>query len=279
MITACLASLATAPFTAQHFGSVTPWGIVANIVAVPLTGLLIMPAGLVLAISLPVGLEGISGHLMAMPVAGLVGIGAFFAELPGAGLLVRQPGFAVLPLLVSSVFAISLLRWPVAALGVVPGVVGAVLWVYAEDPKGVLFGMSRDKPLVLIKNKSQAIAYGHVSGFARDLASRRLGRLIINYVPAGCGHYCRHQIPSGVQIAVAVTRRGLTPACADRDIDVIIFRWRTKQLCRNYKPIYNFNLASDSNYLIFINKRLEMNLVNSSESSRQACPEPQPLHC
>jgi competence protein ComEC len=106
VITACLASLATAPFTAQHFGSVTPWGIVANIVAVPLTGLLIMPAGLVLAISLPVGLEGISGHLMAMPVAGLVGIGAFFAELPGAGLLVRQPGFAVLALLVSSVFAI-----------------------------------------------------------------------------------------------------------------------------------------------------------------------------
>lgn len=169
---------------------------------------------------------------MAMPVAGLVGIAAFFAELPGAGLLVRPPGFAVLAMLVSSVFAISLLRWPVAALGVVPGVVGAVLWVCAEDPMGVLFGMSRDKPLVLIKNKSQAIAYGHLSGFARDLASRRLGRLITNYVPADCGHYCRHQIPSGVHIAVAVTRRGL-----------------------------------------------KMNLVNSSESSRQACPEPQPLHC
>ncbi len=143
VITASLASLATAPFTAQHFGSVTPWGVIANIVAVPLTGLLIMPAGLVLAISLPVGLEAFFGQLMAMPIAGLVAIAAFFAELPGAGLLVRPPGFAVLALLVSSVFALSLVRWPVGALGAIPGIVGAVLWVYAADPKGVLFGMSR----------------------------------------------------------------------------------------------------------------------------------------
>jgi competence protein ComEC len=64
--TACLASLATAPFTAQHFGSVTPLGIIANIVAVPLTGLVIMPAGAVLAISLPAGLEAFTGHFMAM---------------------------------------------------------------------------------------------------------------------------------------------------------------------------------------------------------------------
>jgi len=72
---------------------------------------------------------------------------------------------------------------------------GVVLWMYAEDPMGVLLGMSRNKPLVLIKNENQAMAYGHLSDFARDLASRRLGRRIIDYVPADCAGYCRHQFP------------------------------------------------------------------------------------
>jgi len=117
VITACLASLATAPFTAQHFGNVTPWGVIANIVAVPLTGLVIMPTGVVLAISLTAGLEAFTGYFMAIPIGWLVGLAAFFAELPGAGLLVRPPGFVVLALLVSSVFAMWLLRWPFAVLG------------------------------------------------------------------------------------------------------------------------------------------------------------------
>jgi len=153
VITACFASLATAPFTAQHFGSVTPWGVIANIVAVPLTGLVIMPAGVVLAISLPAGLEAFTGHFMAIPIGWLVGLAAFFAELPGAGLLVRPPGFVVLAVLVSTVFAMWLLRWPFAVLGVVPCLFGGVLWMYAQDPMGVLLGMSRNKPLILRKIK------------------------------------------------------------------------------------------------------------------------------
>ena len=118
-----------------------------------MTGLVIMPAGVVLAISLPAGLEAFTGHFIAIPIGWLVGLAAFFAELPGAGVLVRPPGFVVLALLVSSVFAMWLLRLPFAVLGGVPGLFGGVLWMYAEDPMGVLLGMSRNKPLVLIKMK------------------------------------------------------------------------------------------------------------------------------
>jgi predicted membrane metal-binding protein len=31
--------MATAPFAAQHFGTVTPWGLVTNIIGIPLIGL------------------------------------------------------------------------------------------------------------------------------------------------------------------------------------------------------------------------------------------------
>ena len=46
MITSLIAGFATWPFAAQHFGGVTIWGVAANILGIPLTGLWIMPAGL-----------------------------------------------------------------------------------------------------------------------------------------------------------------------------------------------------------------------------------------
>jgi hypothetical protein len=36
----CLSAMATAPFAAQHFGTVTPWGLVANIIGIPLSDFL-----------------------------------------------------------------------------------------------------------------------------------------------------------------------------------------------------------------------------------------------
>ena len=53
----CLSATATAPFAAQHFGTVTPWGLVANIIGIPLTRLWIMPTGMILTISGLFGLD------------------------------------------------------------------------------------------------------------------------------------------------------------------------------------------------------------------------------
>ena len=56
IVASLIAATATAPFTAQHFGSVTPWGVAANIMGIPLTGLWIMPGGILLAIGYMTGL-------------------------------------------------------------------------------------------------------------------------------------------------------------------------------------------------------------------------------
>ena len=56
IVASLIAATATALFTAQHFGSVTPWGVAANIMGIPLTGLWIMPGGILLAIGYMTGL-------------------------------------------------------------------------------------------------------------------------------------------------------------------------------------------------------------------------------
>ena len=95
-----LASLATLPFAAQHFGLVTPWGVLANLAGIPLTGLWIMPAGLaVLATQLlPVPSFIADGCLWVMQ-AGLhilVRVADWFANLPATPIAVPPPGAGLL---------------------------------------------------------------------------------------------------------------------------------------------------------------------------------------
>ena len=68
IIMSCLSAMATAPFAAQHFGTVTPWGLVANIIGIPLTGLWIMPTGMILTIS---GLFGLDWLVVSLMTVGL----------------------------------------------------------------------------------------------------------------------------------------------------------------------------------------------------------------
>ena len=39
------------PLTAYHFGAIAPWGVLANLIGIPLTGLLIMPAGMAVLVT------------------------------------------------------------------------------------------------------------------------------------------------------------------------------------------------------------------------------------
>lgn len=57
-LTSLVASLATAPFVLFHFQNVSFfWGILANMAAVPLTAFIIMPAGFIACVLMPLGLE------------------------------------------------------------------------------------------------------------------------------------------------------------------------------------------------------------------------------
>lgn len=53
-----IAGLATAPFVAYHFHAVSVVGVLANLLAVPLTALWIMPAGVLALAVMPLGGDG-----------------------------------------------------------------------------------------------------------------------------------------------------------------------------------------------------------------------------
>ncbi|MBU8547028.1 MULTISPECIES: ComEC/Rec2 family competence protein [Roseomonadaceae] len=103
VLTSALAGAATAPIGLHHFGRLQLFGILANAVAVPLTSLLVMPAGLVAMLALPLGLSewplrvmgwGVEGILLAAgTVAGWPGAAPALPPLPAWGLALAGIGF------------------------------------------------------------------------------------------------------------------------------------------------------------------------------------------
>jgi competence protein ComEC len=122
--TSVLAGLATAPFGLAHFGRLQWYGVAANAVAVPLTSVLIMPAGMVAAVLMPLGLEGPALAVMGWGCEAVLAVAREVAAWPGAAQTARPiPSWGLATFAAGLVWlCLWRLRWrwlgvPVMALG------------------------------------------------------------------------------------------------------------------------------------------------------------------
>lgn len=132
--TTLLASLATLPFAAYHFQRVAAWGVLANLIAVPLTAFWIMPAGLVGLALHSVGLAGPAFDLMGTGVALLLAVARTVSGLPGASVLLPAWPDAALALFVAGGLWLAIWQqpWRFAALPVLA--VAIALGLLARPP-------------------------------------------------------------------------------------------------------------------------------------------------
>jgi competence protein ComEC len=98
-VSSLVAGLATAPFAALHFNRVGQFGMLANLLAVPAMGTLVMPLLLVALLLWPLGLEGGPLWLAGMGIGYVIEVARFVAALPGSVGYVPAPREEVLPLL------------------------------------------------------------------------------------------------------------------------------------------------------------------------------------
>lgn len=132
--TTLVAGAATTPFAAFHFQTVPTYGVLANLVAVPLTTFLVMPAGMLGLLLMPLGLEGLFFHLMTWGCEGVLWIARRTADLPGASVLVRQwPGTA-LALLAAGGLWLALWQRPWRWAGLAPVAAAVALAALARPP-------------------------------------------------------------------------------------------------------------------------------------------------
>ncbi|WP_371223804.1 ComEC/Rec2 family competence protein [Roseovarius sp. 2305UL8-3] len=134
LISSTVAGLATAPIAAAHFNQFAHYGLIANLLSVPLMGVLVMPAAVVAAFLMPLGLEWIALWVMGKGVAWILGVAKWVSELDGARGTVISPGGEVLPLIALGALMLVLWQGRVRFAGVIPVALAFGLWTQTERP-------------------------------------------------------------------------------------------------------------------------------------------------
>ena len=112
LLASLVAGLATTPYAAFHFHRVTPYGVLANLAAMPVVSALVMPAGLLGLVAMPFGLDGLFWWIMGVGIDWMIAVTQWVAALPGA--IGRVPAFGIGPLIAASlgIILFGLLRTP-----------------------------------------------------------------------------------------------------------------------------------------------------------------------
>lgn len=136
--TSLIAGFSSSLPAAYHFGRIAPYGVLANGLAIPVVGAVVMPMALLSALVMPLGLE--QWPLMAME-AGLkavVAISDFVAALPGADMIVARPQAAAMMVVAAGLIALCLLRGPIRLGGLAAMAMGGVMLLWPPPPPDLL---------------------------------------------------------------------------------------------------------------------------------------------
>ena len=75
---------ATMPYVGFHFHRIGPYGVLANLMAMPIVSVWVMPAGLLALIAMPFGFDGLFWQAMGLGIDWMIWVAQFVAGLPGA---------------------------------------------------------------------------------------------------------------------------------------------------------------------------------------------------
>lgn len=164
LLSSIVAGAATAPIAAAHFNRVPEYGLLANMLAVPLTGFLVMPAGVIAALLSLVGLEGPALWVLDLGCKGIIATANWVSGMEGAVFFVPAPAALVLPALsLGALLALLTGSWAPRLAGLALMVAGFFQWAQTERPALLISG---DGGLLgLMTSEGRALSKESGSGF------------------------------------------------------------------------------------------------------------------
>jgi competence protein ComEC len=159
ILASLVAGLATTLYAAYHFHRLAPYGVLANLLAMPIVSAVIMPMGILGVVSMPFGFDAPFWQLMGQGIDWMNAVALWVASLPGA--IGRMPAFGTGPLLLGTAgrLFICLLRTPLRWSGTFVAAC-AIAWALATP-----------QPDILVAGDGQTTAFpeGWGSGTGRHL--------------------------------------------------------------------------------------------------------------
>jgi competence protein ComEC len=214
-----IAGFATTPYAAFHFHRITPYGVLANLGAMPVVSALVMPAGLLGLLAAPFGLDGVFWWLMGIGIDWMIVVTRWVAALPGA--IGHIGAFGTAPLIAASLGLVlmGLLRTPLRWSGAIV-LVAATVWGLSVRQPDILIAADgqnvavrgRDGQLHLIRTKKDNFLLKEwlaADADPRDAASASLGDGV-SCDDAGCVT----PLADGRMIALTLRIDALTDDCS-----------------------------------------------------------------
>jgi len=141
-----VAGLATTPYSAFHFHRLAPYGVLANLLAMPVISVWVMPMGILGVLTMPFGFDVVFWKLMGDGVDWMIVVVLWVAHLPGAVGHIHAFGTGPLLLATAGLLLLCLLRSPLRWIGAALAL-AATLWVVVLP-----------RPDVLVASDGQAAA-------------------------------------------------------------------------------------------------------------------------
>ena len=258
VVTSIVATLMTGPFALYHFDRLSTYGVIANLLAVPLTGFWVMPMGMTALLLMPFGLDAPFWHLMARGCDGILWVARTVAGWPHAVVETRAMPVPALVAIALGLLVLCLVRSRARVLGLVPVLGGFVALAFVTSPDLLIAG---DAGLIAAKD---AAGHYHLSSlrrgrFTAEIWLRRNGQSAPIAFPdidgpdppflrcddLGCV-YRR----GGRSIAVALTGDALRDDCGAAD--VVVSAVPVRRNCRHTLSIDRFDLWRGGAYALRI---------------------------
>ena len=166
VISSVVAGAATAPFSAAHFNQVAVYGLLANLLTVPVMGSVVIPCAVFAALLWPFGLEGIAFWVMEKGLVWILTVAHEVAALPGATSPIVAPPAGVLAAISLGVIFVILWQGRVRLLGFAPVALALVIWSGSDRPdlllssSGRLAGLETSEGRALTKPRGDGFVAG-----------------------------------------------------------------------------------------------------------------------
>ncbi|MEE8188204.1 MAG: ComEC/Rec2 family competence protein [Kiloniellales bacterium] len=221
-LTSVIAGLATAPFAVYHFNRIAWFGLAANMLAVPVMALWIMPWAIVAFILMPFGAEGLALAPMGWGIDAVLWAAAWVAAWPGAVSIVPAMPVQGLVLVALGGTWLCLWRGPWRLYGLAAILGGGLLIPLATPPDvlasgdGKLFGLRTPDGEVILSSakvrRFEAETWRRRLGGTKAAVWPRTGESAggrLSCDPLGCIYRARGQI-----VALVQDSRALLDDCA-----------------------------------------------------------------
>ena len=256
MMTSVLAGAATAPFGLAHFGRLQWYGVAANAIAVPLTSFIVMPAGMLAALLMPLGLEAPALWVMGLGVEGVLWVARIVAAWPGATQAAMPIPAWGLMVFAFGICWLCLWRSWWRALGVLPMILGLSSAAFVRPPHILISGDARliaisAADTLLLQRQSGA------SSLTREAWLRLYGQTAAQALPAE-GSTAEGKLRCSAEGCVVdegpgafLVRRGNIMAQCGA-VAVIISAEPIRQRCRQSIMIDRFSVWRDGPHAVWL---------------------------